>query len=165
MRAHEKGLELLCSADLNVPTLLRGDPGRLRQILTNLAGNAVKFTHAGEVVVSVSLKEGSMEQLEGETVLLRFSVRDTGIGIPNDKIGLLFDKFSQVDTSTTRQYGGTGLGLAISKQLSELMGGESGVNSEEGKGSEFWFTARFEKQAARGMQKVFSPQTCKTYMC
>jgi signal transduction histidine kinase/DNA-binding response OmpR family regulator len=157
MRAHEKGLELLCSADLNVPTLLRGDPGRLRQILTNLAGNAVKFTHEGEVVVSVSLKEGSMEQREGETVLLRFSVRDTGIGIPKDKICLLFEKFSQVDTSTTRQYGGTGLGLAISKQLSELMGGESGVSSEEGKGSEFWFTARFEKQAVEAHAESIQP--------
>ncbi|MEI6259409.1 MAG: response regulator [Deltaproteobacteria bacterium] len=157
IRAHEKGLELLCSADLNVPNLLRGDPGRLRQILTNLAGNAVKFTHEGEVVVSVSLKEGSMEQKGGETVMLRFSVRDTGIGIPKDKIGLLFDKFSQVDTSTTRQYGGTGLGLAISKQLSEQMAGESGVSSEEGKGSEFWFTARFEKQAVEAHAESIQP--------
>ena len=143
VRAHEKGLELLCAADPEVPTLLRGDPGRLRQILTNLAGNAVKFTHAGEVAVRVSL----VERESRNDVLLRFSVRDTGIGIPADKIGLLFDKFSQVDASTTRQYGGTGLGLAISKQLAELMGGEVGVSSEEGKGSEFWFTARLGKQA------------------
>ncbi len=151
MRAHEKGLELLCSADINVPTMLRGDPGRLRQILNNLAGNAVKFTHDGEVAVHVSLEEGAGGSEQGageqETVLLRFSVRDSGIGIPKNKIGLLFDKFSQVDASTTRQYGGTGLGLAISKQLAELMGGETGVSSEEGKGSEFWFTARFGKQA------------------
>ncbi|MFH0995047.1 MAG: response regulator [Pseudomonadota bacterium] len=141
VQAHEKGLELLCAADIDVPTLLRGDPGRLRQILTNLAGNAVKFTPAGEVVIRVSL----MEKNEND-VMLRFSVRDTGIGIPKDKIGLLFDKFSQVDASTTRQYGGTGLGLAISKQLAELMGGEAGVSSEEGNGSEFWFTARLGKQ-------------------
>jgi PAS domain S-box-containing protein len=142
VRAHEKGLELLCSADLDVPILLRGDPGRIRQILTNLTGNAVKFTPDGEVAVRVSL----MEKNEKD-VLLRFSVCDTGIGIPKNKIGILFDKFSQVDASTTRQYGGTGLGLAISKQLAELMGGEAGVSSEEGKGSEFWFTARLGKQA------------------
>jgi PAS domain S-box-containing protein len=141
VQAHEKGLELLCAADIDVPTLLRGDPGRLRQILTNLAGNAVKFTPTGEVVIRVSL----MEKNEND-VMLRFSVRDTGIGIPKDKIGLLFDKFSQVDASTTRQYGGTGLGLAISKQLAELMNGEAGVCSKEGNGSEFWFTARLGKQ-------------------
>ncbi len=143
LRAHEKGLEMLCSADLEVPTLLRGDPGRLRQILNNLAGNAVKFTPAGEVAIRVSLLEEDKDQ-----VLLRFSVRDTGIGIPADKIGLLFDKFTQVDTSTTRQYGGTGLGLAISRQLAKLMNGETGVTSEVGKGSEFWFTARLGKQAS-----------------
>ncbi|MFH0996296.1 MAG: response regulator [Pseudomonadota bacterium] len=153
LRAHEKGLELLCAADPDVPTLLRGDPGRLRQILTNLAGNAVKFTPAGEVAVRVSLVE-EMElrnqqktQMLQNNVLLRFSVRDTGIGIPKDKIGLLFEEFSQVDASTTRQYGGTGLGLAISRQLAELMNGEVGVISEEGNGSEFWFTARLGKQA------------------
>jgi PAS domain S-box-containing protein len=144
MGAHEKGLELLCSADLDVPTLLSGDPGRLRQILGNLAGNAVKFTPCGEVAVRVSL----MEENEKD-VLLRVSVRDTGIGIPEDKIGLLFEKFSQVDASTTRQYGGTGLGLAISRELAELMGGEIGVSSKEGKGSEFWFTARLDKQAKK----------------
>jgi signal transduction histidine kinase/CheY-like chemotaxis protein len=141
-RTQEKGLELLCAADPAVPTLLRGDPGRLRQILTNVAGNAVKFTHAGEVAVRVS-----MVGKDGDEVLLRFSVCDTGIGIPRDKLDLLFDKFSQVDASTTRHYGGTGLGLAISKQLAELMGGEIGVQSEEGKGSEFWFTARLGLRA------------------
>ncbi|MFH0996311.1 MAG: response regulator [Pseudomonadota bacterium] len=145
VQAHEKGLELLCAIDLDVPTLLCGDPGRLRQILANLAGNAVKFTPAGEVAVRISLLE--VARAGGrETVLLRFSVRDTGIGIPKDKIGLLFNKFSQVDASTTRRYGGTGLGLAISRQLAELMGGEAGVSSDEGKGSEFWFTARLGKQ-------------------
>ena len=148
VRAHEKGLELLCSAELDVPTMLRGDPGRLRQILSNLTGNAIKFTPEGEVAVRVSL----MEKNEKD-VLLRFSVRDTGIGIPQNKIGILFDKFIQVDASTTRHYGGTGLGLAISKQLAELMSGETGVNSEEGKGSEFWFTARLAKQA-KGTESV-----------
>ena len=183
-RAHEKGLELVCTADLNVPTLLRGDPGRLRQILTNLAGNAIKFTPTGEVMIRISMineaeeesweheeesweheeesweHEGeSQEHEEGEpeTILLRFSVRDTGIGIPADKMCLLFNKFSQVDPSTTRQYGGTGLGLAISKQLAELMGGEVGVNSEECKGSEFWFTARFDKQSGGGHVESFPP--------
>ena len=152
--AHEKGLELLCAADLTVPTLLGGDPGRLRQILTNLASNAIKFTHAGEVSVRVSLVEDDMKS---ETVMLRFSVRDTGIGIPAGKIDRLFKEFSQVDCSTTRQYGGTGLGLSISKQLAELMGGEIGVTSEEGKGSEFWFTVRFNKQAVRADMESIPP--------
>jgi PAS domain S-box-containing protein len=142
IRAHTKGLELLCDADLGVPTRLRGDPGRLRQILTNLLGNAIKFTSAGEVAICVS----RVDEAENG-VLLRFSVRDTGIGIPADKVGRLFDKFSQVDASTTRQYGGSGLGLAISKQLTELMGGRIGVESSAGSGSEFWLTARLGRQA------------------
>jgi len=140
-KAHEKRLELLCSIDPEVPVLLTGDPGRLRQILANLAGNAIKFTHAGEVAIRVAL----VERTDGES-LLRFSVHDTGIGIPKDKTGLLFNKFTQVDASTTRKFGGTGLGLAISKELVELMGGEIGVITEEGKGSEFWFTALFVNQ-------------------
>jgi PAS domain S-box-containing protein len=152
VRAYDKGLELLCSVDLDVPTLLRGDPGRLRQILTNLTGNAIKFTPCGEVAVRVTL----IEENEND-VLLRFSVRDTGIGIPQNKIGLLFEVFTQVDASTTRQYGGTGLGLAISKQLAELMGGEAGVNSKEGKGSEFWITARFGKQAVGAHAESIPP--------
>ncbi len=141
LRAHEKGLEFICSAAPEMPTYFRGDPGRLRQILTNLAGNAVKFTNSGEVAVRASL----VSETDDEAVVL-FSIKDSGIGIPADKQGILFHKFTQVDASTTRKYGGTGLGLAISKQLVELMDGEIGVKSKEGQGSEFWFKVRLAKQ-------------------
>ncbi len=141
VKAGEKNLELIVSADENVPSLVKGDPGRLRQILTNLVGNAIKFTHQGEVKVQVSC----LEETE-EYAFLKFVVKDTGIGIPPDKIGKLFQKFSQVDTSMTRKYGGTGLGLAISKELAEMMGGSIGVESEYGKGSTFWFTIKIKKQ-------------------
>ncbi|MGA2886678.1 MAG: PAS domain S-box protein [Terracidiphilus sp.] len=140
VQARAKGLELALRVDPEVPTLLRGDVGRLRQILTNLAGNAVKFTREGSVTVRVSLDE-----VDASDCLVRFSVRDTGIGIPEEKSGVLFKKFSQVESSTTRRYGGTGLGLAISKQLAELMGGSIGVTSQLDKGSEFWFTVRLGK--------------------
>ena len=143
LRAHEKGLVFGCVVAPEVPGDLQGDPGRLRQILTNLTGNAIKFTAQGQIVVRVRVAAETPE-----TVLLRFAVCDSGIGIPADKIGKLFTKFSQVDTSTTRTYGGTGLGLAISKQLAELMGGEAGVTSEVGQGSEFWFTVRLGKVPA-----------------
>ncbi|MBK7002702.1 MAG: response regulator [Rhodoferax sp.] len=139
-RASQAGLELICRIDPGVPFYLKGDPGRLRQIITNLAGNAIKFTHEGEIVISARLDSES----EG-SVVIRFEVTDTGIGIPEDRRAAIFSPFTQVDGSTTRKYGGTGLGLAICKQLTALMGGEIGIESEEGKGSTFWFTARFEK--------------------
>ncbi|ETA69067.1 PAS domain S-box [Methanolobus tindarius DSM 2278] len=142
VKANDNGIELICSPEPDVPTNIVADPSRLKQILINLAGNAIKFTHNGEVVVTASIISES-----DSDVTLRFSVKDTGIGIPEDKLNLLFDKFSQVDTSTTRNYGGTGLGLAISRELVEQMDGTIGVNSEAGKGSEFWFQIRFDKHS------------------
>jgi len=144
LRAHEKGLELTCHIMPEVPTALAGDPGRLRQILVNLAGNAVKFTETGEIGIKVEPQEN-----EQKTVLLHFSVKDTGIGIPRDKLKMIFENFSQVDGSITRKYGGTGLGLSISRELVALMGGDIWVESEAGKGSTFHFTARFKKGRSR----------------
>ena len=138
LRAHQKHLELAYDADPEVPSQLLGDPGRLRQILVNLVGNAIKFTQHGEVLVTI--EKGSQD---ARGVELHFKVKDTGIGIPPEKQGLLFKAFSQADSSTTRKYGGTGLGLAISLRLVELMGGEMSVESSEGNGSTFHFSAHF----------------------
>jgi len=140
LRAHAKGLEFICASSPDVPDYLCGDPGRLRQVLLNLAGNAIKFTQRGEVAVLAKLDSATDNE-----IVVRFTVRDTGIGIPTDKQALLFQKFTQIDTSTTRQYGGSGLGLAISKQLTYLMGGEIGISSSNSSGSEFWFTAVFSR--------------------
>ena len=145
VQAHAKGLELTMDIDPELPEMVRGDPGRLRQVLLNLGGNAVKFTSQGEV----SLKIRVVESNDNGT-LVRCEVRDTGVGIPADRMGALFQPFMQVDASTTRRFGGTGLGLSIVRKLVELMKGEVGVESEENVGSRFWFTARFEPSSASG---------------
>ena len=138
LKAHTKGLELTCHVLSDVPDALVGDPGRLRQVIVNLIGNAVKFTSTGEVVMRVEVKSQTEEEVE-----LHFCIKDTGIGIPAEKLDLLFKAFSQVDSSTTRKFGGTGLGLAISMQIVKMMGGRIWVESEDGKGSKFHFTACF----------------------
>jgi CheY-like chemotaxis protein len=142
-QAHAKGLELIAIPDPDLPNLVSGDAGRLRQVLLNLVGNAVKFTQSGEVAIECALLETTQN-----SVWVRCEVRDTGIGIPSDRMGTLFQAFTQVDATTTRRFGGTGLGLSIVKRLVELMGGEVGVESQEGAGSKFWFTARFEPATA-----------------
>jgi two-component system, sensor histidine kinase and response regulator len=146
-RAQAKGLELVCSIHPDLSGDLIGDPMRLRQILVNLTGNAVKFTHVGEIVLRAEPVEDS-----DSSVLVRFSVTDTGVGIPLDRQKIIFDRFTQADGSTTRQYGGSGLGLAICKQLVLAMGGSIGVESRPGAGSTFWFSLSFEKHAAVALE-------------
>ncbi|MFO1418171.1 MAG: PAS domain S-box protein [Methylotetracoccus sp.] len=143
-RARSKSLDLTIDVDPTLPPVLCGDPTRLTQALLNYAGNAVKFTESGAIRISVERVEDS-----AEGVVARFVVRDTGIGVPDESRERLFLAFEQADTTTTRRYGGTGLGLAITRRLASLMGGDVGVDSEVGKGSAFWFTARFGKSAAR----------------
>ncbi len=148
LKAEQKKIELVCRVAPEVPQWLVGDPLRLRQILLNLMGNAIKFTEEGEVLLEVSRAEAGQasEGKEEGTCWIRFSVKDTGIGIPADKLAKVFDSFTQVDSSVTRKYGGSGLGLAISQRLVELMGGRITVQSELGRGSDFTFTARFGLQ-------------------
>jgi signal transduction histidine kinase/DNA-binding response OmpR family regulator len=142
IQAHAKGLELITSVDPLLPDRVIGDPGRLRQILLNLGSNAIKFTRDGEVSIDLRLLSA-----DGQNTTVRCEVRDTGIGIPAARVESLFQPFSQLDTSTTRHYGGTGLGLSIVRRLAELMDGQAGVESTEGVGSVFWFTARFSTSA------------------
>jgi PAS domain S-box-containing protein len=157
LRADEKGLELLCEIAPSVPDVVRGDSNRLRQVVINLIGNAIKFTHQGEVALNIHV-----EAEEGDDRIIHFTVSDTGIGIPPEKQKLIFQPFSQADTSTTRKYGGTGLGLTISKRLVGLMDGNMWVESEVGRGTQFHFTARLktsEKPIAVGT--TASPETLR----
>ena len=156
MKAMEKGIELVFDVAVDVPIMLKGDPLRLGQILLNLSNNAVKFTESGEIKISASVVSR-----EDNQVKLYFSVKDTGIGLTEEQCGKLFQAFSQADTSTSRKYGGTGLGLTISKKLSELMGGEIGVESVYGKGSTFYFTACFEIQKNAKKKSDVIPKVLK----
>jgi signal transduction histidine kinase len=156
-QARDKGLQLVYSIDDAVPSTFLGDPDRLRQVITNLVGNAIKFTHQGGVAVEIGAED------LGEMMVLRFEVKDTGIGVSPEATNRIFQAFSQADGSTTRKYGGTGLGLTIVKRLVEMMGGEVGVESEPGRGSTFWFTARFQKrqpQAFSATPSVSAAQGC-----
>ena len=155
-QAHRKRLELTLDIDPDLPAAVKGDPGRLRQILTNLGGNALKFTSVGEVAIKVDVLES-----DDAGTRVRFEVRDTGIGIPADRIDRLFQPFSQVDASTTRQFGGTGLGLSIVRRLTDLMGGECGVHSVPGTGSTFWFTLRFAAAEQNIQPRTATPLTLK----
>lgn len=160
LRAQEKNIELVFDMAPEVPSRVQGDPGRLRQILTNLVGNAIKFTQNGEVSIHIGKLSG-----EDNHVGLHIAIRDTGIGIPEEKQHLLFEKFSQVESSTTRQYGGTGLGLAISRELVTLMGGEMGVESRKGEGSTFWFTLQLKLQDQAAWIPSLPPEGLKGISC
>ncbi len=149
VKAFEKNIELTCYMPADVPADITGDPVRLRQILLNLGGNAIKFTHSGEIAVACR-----MIAQENETVSLYFSVSDTGVGIAEDKLDTIFNSFEQADCSTTRRYGGTGLGLTISKQLVEMMGGKICVESRIGKGSKFHFTVKFQVQTKQSRSSI-----------
>ena len=161
VRARKKNIEFLSRIEPNVPVNLVGDPSRLRQVLVNLIGNAIKFTDEGEIVLNVNLlHEEDPEYIEPEeenSVYLLFFVKDTGIGIPKDKQDKVFETFKQADSSTTRKYGGTGLGLSISKRITLLMGGKMWVESELGRGSKFCFTAPFELQEKKGRETFVKP--------
>jgi len=152
-RAEAKGLELECSLPENLPSHVRGDPGRIRQVLANLVGNAIKFTQAGEVIVRVEV-----ESEMAESCRLRFSVTDTGDGIPPELQARIFRRFIQADGSTTRRHGGTGLGLAISRQLVGMMGGVIGVESDAGRGSTFWFVVPFKREARPMLTPLAEPE-------
>ncbi|MEN6371018.1 MAG: ATP-binding protein [Armatimonadota bacterium] len=147
LRAHEKSLTLISDLDNDIPESLVGDPARLRQIIVNLVGNAIKFTSKGKIVLRVQT-----ESMGKDDALLHFSVSDTGIGISEDKLGVIFDAFSQADGSTTRKFGGSGLGLTISSQLVKMMDGKIWVESKLGEGSTFHFTAKFGRQAAKSQE-------------
>jgi len=155
LRAQQKGIELACHVLPEVPDSLRGDPTRIRQIVVNLVGNAIKFTAEGEVVVQVEVQEESNDE-----ALLHFAVRDTGVGIPLEKQQTIFEAFTQADSSMTRKYGGTGLGLAISSRLVNLMGGKIWVESEIGRGSTFHFTVRFQMQ--KNSSRKYAPVGAET---
>ncbi|NLA74095.1 MAG: response regulator, partial [Deltaproteobacteria bacterium] len=154
--AQNKGLEFVYEIDPDVPSLLKGDPGRLRQIVLNLTSNAVKFTEYGDILLHVSCLREDEDEAE-----LKFSIKDSGIGISKEDIKKLFQSFHQVDASTTRKYGGTGLGLVISKKLVELMNGRIGVESVKGEGSTFWFTTVIKKQKGATLAPLMPPEEIK----
>ena len=156
VQAHAKGLEVTVQVDPALPDLVKGDSGRLRQILLNLGGNAVKFTQSGEVAIELKVLHA-----HDEGTLVRCEIRDTGVGIPAPRLPSLFQPFTQVDASTTRKFGGTGLGLSIVRRLVELMGGETGVASQEGAGSTFWFTVKLGKEEQASQPRRVSPAALK----